>query len=141
MKKVLLLVFTGALLCSCSTSFKSRSARTAELPVQVSLSPTTSDLVVSDVKALGKCNMSEFGKNVMEKEAVASALAATDSDVLLEPSFTYTYKGAKLVEVTVEGYPAKYANFRAVTQKDADILYRLKEPAAVIIKTEVEKNK
>lgn len=143
MKKIIFILMAASLLCACSTTLKVRSSRTSVVPAAVSLSPMTSDLVVSETKAEGTFSVPKKKlvrtKRAMEQEAVAAALAPTKSDVLVNPTYTYTYKGKWLMAVSVSGYPAKYANFRKVNDEDAEIIYKLREPAAVIIKTEVEK--
>lgn len=144
MKNYLPLIAAMALVCSCSTTKMTvRSARTTDLPAEVSLSPTTADLNISETKSEGVCRQSKNGiilsMRDMEREAVADALAKTKADILVNPNYTYVYEDNKLSEVLVSGYPAKYANFRSTTEQDAEILYKLREPAAVIIKTEVEK--
>lgn len=144
MKNYLPLIAAMALVCSCSTTKMTvRSARTTDLPAEVSLSPTTADLNISETKSEGVCKQNQNGiflsMRDMEREAVADALAKTKADILVNPNYTYVYEDNKLSEVSVSGYPAKYANFRSTTEQDAEILYKLREPAAVVIKTEVEK--
>lgn len=135
-------------MCSCSATIKTRSARTAELPADnISLSPGTVNLSVSDTRSYGSYeSLKDNGKprfisrSAGQREACADALAKSGADVLVNPTYTYTYKGkkavfSKLIKVEVTGYPARYGDFRPMTPEEAEIISRLNEPAAVIVRT------
>ena len=128
--------------CSCAGTVKTRSSRTANLPAEISLSPSTTDLNVADTKVHGSYeSLTKRGKPLplakkyAEREACADALAKNQADILVNPCYTYTYKRTKLIKVEVTGYPATYGGFRTTTLEDAEVIAKLREPAAVIIKT------
>ncbi len=144
----------ASVMCSCSMTVKTRTARTTKLPADISLSPSTTDLKVDEVKSIGVYEVLKSNgkpkfilKNVGEREACAAALAKTGADILINPNYTYTYKGknpvmSKLIKVEVSGYAATYSRFRSITLEDAEVISKLKEPAAIIIKqteTTIEK--
>ncbi len=140
-----MLAVAGFMMCSCSTTLKTRSSRTADLPAEMSLSPSTADLRVDEQKSFGSFEMLKNGKpqkitkQFGQKEACADALAKSNADILINPNYTYTYKSGfgkmKLIKVEVSGYAARYSSFRSTTLEDAAVVSKLKEPAAVIIKT------
>lgn len=137
----------AGMMCSCATTVKTRTSKTANLAAHVSLSPSTTDLKVADTKTCGsfeslrKNGKPKFiAKGAGEREACADALAKSGADVLINPIYTYTYKGknpimSKLIKVEVTGYAATYGGFRSTTLEDAAVISKLREPAAVIIKT------
>lgn len=147
MKKLCLILAVAGMMCSCASTVKTRSSRTAKLPANISLSPSTTDLKVAETKSYGsyealrKNGKPKFiSKSAGQREACADALAKSGADVLINPSYTYTYKGknpvmSKLIKVEVTGYAATYGGFRSTTLEDAAVISKLREPAAVIIKT------
>ncbi len=53
--------------------------------------------------------------------AVSELLKIENADVLVEPSFETETSGSKTI-LTVKGWPAKYKNFRTITQDDIKLL-------------------
>lgn len=145
MKKLCLILAVAGMMCSCASTVKTRSSRTAKLPANISLSPSTTDLKVAETKSYGsyealrKNGKPKFiSKGAGQREACADALAKSGADVLINPSYTYKGKNpvmSKLIKVEVTGYAATYGGFRSTTLEDAAVISKLREPAAVIIKT------
>lgn len=115
MKKFICFAALVGLMCSCSKqAYKTHTARTIGVSARVDSFVNVADLDVSDQKQKGECSDKMLTKKQKEQNAIALALEATRSDVLVEPQFTYDYnKKGKLVKVTVWGYPARYRNFRS----------------------------
>lgn len=130
MKKAICFAAFLGLLCSCSKqTYKSHTARTTGIPAKTESMVNISDLEVSETKARGTCTGKMFTKKQKEQNAIAEALKATGSDILVEPQFTYTYdKKGRLQTVEVAGYPARFRKFRTVTAEDAELINTLKHP-------------
>lgn len=141
MKNVLILAIAAALMCSCSTvTYKTRTARTADVPSNFVSQYNAAELAVSDTKASGTSDGCVTGrakklalvpnlKKNLENYAIADALQKSNADVLVGPQFTYHYKKSALVSVSVTGYPAVYRNFRTISYEEI-VKARIEEKAA-----------
>src|SRR5690606_11078271 len=81
----------------------------------------------------------KLGSNIqaLKAEAVSSAIKAAQADVLVEPTYTIVTKGGTS-NVTVNGFPATYKNFRDITPEDVPLIRagilqtaRVAEPTSV----------
>ena len=142
MKKLLVIALVAAMASSCTVSYKSRTARTANAPVEFAAQTSVADLVVSETKVTGdsegcidgkitklKLRLVPGLKAKLENYAITKALQNTNSDVLVDPQFTYHYKKNNLVSVTVTGYPAVHRNFRTISYEET-VKARIEEKAA-----------
>jgi len=87
--------------------------------------------VVVDLEVIGnKVNGSTEGYaqtdswKALQTRAMNIALKPTGGDVLVDPKFEMSVVNGKR-KVTVTGYPAKYVNFRTITESDSYWLERL----------------
>jgi hypothetical protein len=121
MKKVIILCAALAL-ASCSTT-KTGTSKTLDIyGAGVLHLPVISDLDVASNKAshtmtLRKVENMKAARNL----AVSELLKIENADVLVEPSFETETSGSKTI-LTVKGWPAKYKNFRTITQDDIKLL-------------------
>lgn len=123
MKKYMTLA-AGALLTlsSCSTITHTQQA----VPVNTEVySLTVADLNVkpkAETTVEFKWNpLSTVSLAAQKKTAAATLLNEADADILVEPKYEVTRRGLfRGGSVTVSGYPAKYSNFRTMTQSDAE---------------------
>jgi hypothetical protein len=121
MKKIILLSITIAL-TSCSTS-KSGTAKTMDIVGQgVMHKPVVVDLDVKQDKVEKTVEVKNLTSiDNAKNEVIRDLLKERNADVLIEPSFYSTTKGAT-TELTVYGWTANYKNFRQVEEKDIKLL-------------------
>ena len=116
-KQILFLGLIFILLASCSTS-KTFTAKTYDINSTGVVHKTiVANLDISDKRVSGTASGMGIPSKTLKDKAVALALEPLDADVLIEPIYTTTFSGGDLT-VTVTGYPAKYKDFRAITDDD-----------------------
>lgn len=126
------LAVTG--LSSCSTI--THTASTADVDTQV-YNLTVADMDVSTKKVSTTVDwkwtpLSTVSIETQKENATAELLKETESDVVVEPQYTVKRRGMfRGGSVTVTGYPAKYRNFRSMTQSDAEKVSMLNGNMAV----------
>lgn len=85
--------------------------------------PVVGELDVDIEKVQGKAT--DSGTNVdvsnLKVLAVQNASEKADADILVEPIFEVSEEGSK-VTVTAGGFPAKYTDFRQITEDDIPLL-------------------
>lgn len=127
-------VLAAAGLSSCSTI--THTASTAGVDTQV-YSLTVADMDVSTKKVSTTVDwkwtpLSTVSIETQKENAAAELLKETEADVVVEPQYTVKRRGIfRGGSVTVTGYPAKYRNFRAMTQSDAEKVSMLNGNMAV----------
>jgi hypothetical protein len=121
MKKVLL-VLSLIFLASCSTTKSGTSKSIDIVGPGVIHKPVIADLDVSQEKISASSTFERIkSMEAARKEVIRKALKAENADVLVEPTFESTTTGSQ-TDLTVQGWPAKYKNFRQVTEEDIRIL-------------------
>lgn len=106
--------------CKSPMIYSTRTARTAEMPVETWNQWTTADLQVAADKVRVTVEASQNDKLIqteaqLKESAIGLALEKHNADILINPLFTCEYADGKLVRVTVSGYPAKHVNFRSIS--------------------------
>lgn len=118
MKKLLLCLLVVAFAASCTTVQKSATTLDVETSVTAK---ATADLVVSGKKVSYTMSPSKSirkaGVENVKNTAVSELLKKHDADVLVAPEFSIVrtkniFFRTFISEITVTGYPAKYANFK-----------------------------
>lgn len=123
--KINLLALCGlaVLLSSCSTI--SHTSQTTGVDARV-YNLTVADLDVADQKVSKTVDwkwtpLSTVSVESQKKNAEAELCNETGADVVIEPQYEVNRRGLfRGGSVTVTGYPAKYRNFRPMTQEDAE---------------------
>lgn len=118
-----------SLACGVQTAFaQDNSTKTQANVVNVETTITavsTADLEIADkrVSKSATWTMNFLTRNTLEQRKanlIVELCREADADVLVDPQFTFTkrvFGGGKL---TVSGYPAKYKNFRTMTDSEID---------------------
>ena len=121
MKRILLLL-SVIIFTSCSTTKSGTSKSIDIVGPGVIHKPVIADLDVEQEKisATATFNGIESLDNA-RNEVIRKALKTANADVLVEPSFESTTSGGK-TDLTVYGWPAKYKNFRQLTEEDIKYL-------------------
>ncbi len=131
MRKALYMVLIPAammLMQSCATADYHHTSRKATAKTRyISQSAITETMVVTDLEVEEKKVSGSFsGTNVDEESAkslaVADALKKVNAEVMVEPVFEVEVKDFKDISVQVQGYPARYKNFRNPTREDSILL-------------------
>lgn len=129
--KIMLFIAVALVLFgSCSTT-KTYDAKTLSTNGKLYQKGTIVDLDVSNQKIYyEKNNITKdersLGEKKLKEAIVALALKEAKADVLIEPRFTMTKDGfakfAKIIAISVDGYPATYKDFRPVQASDTTFL-------------------
>lgn len=126
MKKTLTLV-AGTLIALSSCTTVQHTASTEQIETRI-INMTVASVDVSKEKAQHTFNwkwnpFNAFSLNSVKRSAAAELLIAKKADVLVEPQYIVNRRGLfRGGSVTVVGYPAKYTNFRPMTETDARLL-------------------
>jgi hypothetical protein len=99
-----------AIATGCVGTIKDNSLHAVKFEPAVQVVPMVAELEVAEQKSMGRAKGKRDFKELLEKEAVAEALAKSNGDVLVGVSYFYEYSDSLMV--TVIGYPARYKNFR-----------------------------
>ena len=109
-------------MASCSTSKSGTSKSLDIVGSGVIHKPVIADLDVQQQKISSTTTLSRVeSMDKARNEAIRQALLKYDADILVEPSFTSVTEGGK-TELTVNGWPAKYKNFRQISEDDIKYL-------------------
>lgn len=122
-RKILAAGIAALALSSCSTI--THTSQTAAIDTQVY------NLTVADMKVAAKKDsvtvdwawnpLSTVSLKAQKETATHSLLNKNEADVLVEPEYIVKRRGIfRGGSVTVTGYPATYANFRAMSNEDAE---------------------
>ena len=111
------------LLCSSCAIYKGNDTKTIKINGSgIIQKPVVVDLMVDDKKVTGHSTRSSNQNfDDAKNEAVSDALKSVNGDVLVEPTFSFETKNGK-TEVTVNGWSAKYINFRSIKTDDLPLL-------------------
>ena len=127
MKKVLaalLIVLTSINIVSCSsTKLTTNTSKTLSVyGAGVIQKPVIVELDVKQTKVTATVS-GKLGSNVLvlKAEAVSLAVKNAGADVLVEPTYTIV-SNRGTTEVTVNGFPATYKNFRDITIEDVPLI-------------------
>lgn len=124
--------------CSVQTSL-TQTVKTADITPEIMAMPTVVDYDISSVpvEADTVVTMKLFGKESgyqskksLTDALIASVLKQAGADVLMEPKITTQVESSgftSTVRIELNGYPAKYGNFRTITMEDVEILNALKK--------------
>lgn len=124
-----------ALLHGCTTTSYETVTRKATAKTrfisQSGISETTmvTDLEVDNHKVSGSFSGTNVNEESAKSLAVANALKNANAEVLVEPLFEIEIRNYKDITVQVQGYPARYKNFRTPGTEDS-LLLGLKRPPA-----------
>ncbi len=122
MKKIVLTLAAVALLTSCSVT-KTGTAKSIDITgAGVIHTPVTADLEVDDQKASHTITLKKVeNKTEARNTAIRELLALKNADVLVEPTYTTETSRGK-TKLTVTGWPARYVNFRKMTEEDRALI-------------------
>ncbi len=137
MKKIILFCGLTALICSCSTpkatTYSYSEYKTVSPSQSVYTVPVIADLDVDqerityaerinkDITTLTDAEVEALASS--EKEVViANAAKANNADVIVAPIINITTDANKNLVIIVNGYPARYKNFRNMTETDKWII-------------------
>lgn len=137
MKKIILFCGLTALICSCSTpkatTYSYSEYKTVSPSQSVYTVPVIADLDVAqerityaerinkDITTLTDAEVEALASR--EKEVViANAAKANNADVIVAPIINITTDANKNLVIIVNGYPARYKNFRNMTETDKWII-------------------
>lgn len=137
MKKIILFCGLTALICSCSTpkatTYSYSEYKTVSPSQSVYAVPVIADLDVAqerityaerinkDITTLTDAEVEALASS--EKEVViANAAKANNADVIVAPIINITTDANKNLVIIVNGYPARYKNFRNMTETDKWII-------------------
>lgn len=126
MKKTLTLA-AGALLALSSCTTVQHTASTEQIETRI-INMTVANVEVSKEKAQHTFNwqwspFNAFSLNGVKQSAAADLLMEKKADVLVEPQYIVNRRGLfRGGSITVIGYPAKYTDFRPMTETDAKLL-------------------
>lgn len=116
------------MLQSCATADYHHTSRKATAKTryisQSSITETTvvTDLIVEDKKVNGSFSGTNVDEESAKSLAVADALKKVNAEVMVEPVFEVEVKDFRDISVQVQGYPARYKNFRSPTREDSILL-------------------
>ena len=137
MKKIILFCGLTALICSCSTpkatTYSYSEYKTVSPSQSVYTVPVIADLDVAqerityaerinkDITTLTDAEVEALASR--EKEfVIANAAKANNADVIVAPIINITTDANKNLVIIVNGYPARYKNFRNMTETDKWII-------------------
>ena len=137
MKKIILFCGLTALICSCSTpkatTYSYSEYKTVSPSQSVYTVPVIADLDVAqerityaerinkDITTLTDAEVEALASR--EKEfVIANAAQANNADVIVAPIINITTDANKNLVIIVNGYPARYKNFRNMTETDKWII-------------------
>ncbi|MDE7111494.1 MAG: hypothetical protein K2O38_06295 [Muribaculaceae bacterium] len=126
MNKTLTLA-AGALLALSSCTTVQHTASTEQIETRI-INMTVANVDVSKEKAQHTFNWqwnpaNALSLNSVKKSAAAELLMEQKADVLVEPQYVINRRGLfRGGSITVTGYPAKYTDFRPMTETDAKLL-------------------
>ena len=137
MKKIILFCGLTALICSCSTpkatTYSYSEYKTVSPSQSVYTVPVIADLDVAqerityaerinkDITTLTDAEVEALASR--EKEfVIANAAQANNADVIVAPIINITTDANKNLVIIVNGYPARYENFRNMTETDKWII-------------------
>ncbi len=113
----------AVLISSCSTI--NHTSQTVGIDTDV-YNLTVADMDVDKQKVTTTVDwswtpLSTVSIDVQKENAAAELLKQTGADVVVEPQYTVKRRGLfRGGSVTVTGYPARYSNFRTMSQEDAE---------------------
>lgn len=124
LKSIALIGTLSLLMMSCSVTNK--TVRTAEISSNIRQYPCVADLDVKNVRVQKSCTWNwSFGEptlNSMKETLIADLLKENGGDILLEPRFTFKKEFFGERVLTVEGFSARFKNFRNASVKDLEAL-------------------